>query len=238
MPTGARTPWQTAAMRERSPSAVLLLLLSLPAQEPGLPANAIARLEGRVVDAMQRPVPAAKVTAEADGRVLATTLTDGSGEFVFGRLPQTIVVVRAAAATEVGGNWVDLLGTERSFLRLTTLPARKVAGTVRDDAELDATVERDAGQEHVYVLRDGTPDQIAAGRLPVTATHGGLPVPLPPPLQSIRAGADGTWVVRGWPYSDDVHAHLEVQDATAAPLLRTSLAAACCLVLATTATAP
>lgn len=275
-------------MRERTLSAVLLLALSLPAQVPPLPT---ARLEGRVVDPQQRPVPGAQVTVEVDGEVRGRTQTDASGTFVFGKLPQQVVVVRATtAAPDVGGNWVDLLGLRRGFVQVTTLPARKVTGTVKDDAgqpvaaawvlaapndavefgfascvaqsdasghyelphvpfgavllrawaegydafegELDGTSEvqrdchvlRDASQEHHFTLLEASAEQLAAADLFVSASHRGVPVPLPPPLRRLRADAEGAWSIRGWPYGDDVHVHAVVPGALVTPCLHTVLA--------------
>ena len=268
-------------MRERTLSAVLLLALSTPAQVPPLPT---ARLEGRVVDPQQRPVPGAQVTVEVDGEVRGRTQTDASGTFVFGRLPQQVVVVRATTtAPDVGGNWVDLLGLRRGFVQVTTLPARKVTGTVRDDAgqpvaaawvlaapndavefgfascvaqsdanghyelpqvpfgavllrawaegydafegELDGVTDaqrdcqvlRDASQEHHFALREASAEQVAAADLFVTASRRGVPVPLPPPLRRVRADAEGSWRIRGWPYGDDVHVHAVVPGALVTP---------------------
>lgn len=118
-------------MRERPLSTVLLLALSLPAQAP----SPTARLEGVVVDPQQRPVAGAVVTAEVDGEVRGRTQTDGSGTFVFGKLPQQVVVVNAQTKTpDTGGTWVDLLGLRRGFVQVVVMPARPVTGTVRDDA--------------------------------------------------------------------------------------------------------
>lgn len=282
-------------MRDHTLHAVLLLAASLPAQasesrvEP--PPEPRVRLEGLVVDPQQRPLPGALVTAEVDGEVVARTTADGSGAFVFGKLPGRLVVVRAETdGPDVGGAWVDLLGVTRSFARIVALPARTVRGTVRDDQGapvagawvvaapyddattafasccvqsdaaggyvlthvpfgpalvrawatgcdafeghvdgcdakvLDAVVTRDAGQVHEFSLLDGTPAQIAAGVLVVTAFHGGWPTPLPGPLRRIRANEAGKWIVAGWPYSDDLHVKLEVPGVSITPALRSALA--------------
>jgi len=274
-------------MRDRTP-LLLLLALSLPAQAPQLPQ---ARLEGQLVDPRQRPVVGAMVTAELDGELLGKTFSDASGTFVFGRLPQGIVVVRATTKTpDVGGNWVDLLGNERAFVRIVMLPARKVTGTVRDDAGvpvagawvmaapndavefayatcvaesdgtghyelthvpigfalvrawavgcdafegsvdgatdavLDARIERDAFQEHVFSLQDATPQQRGEAMLHVEATKRGVPVPLPPPLRRLRLGEDSTWTVRGWPFGDEVHARVVLPEALVTPCVHVALA--------------
>ncbi len=120
-------------MRERLPLTVLMLAFAfaLPAQVPQLPT---ARLEGVVVDPMQRPVAGATVVVEVDGEERARTTSDGVGTFVIGKLPQGVVVVRATTSTpDIGGTWVDLLGIHRGFARITLMPARKVTGIVRDD---------------------------------------------------------------------------------------------------------
>ena len=275
-------------MRERTLSAVLLLALSTPAQVPPLPT---ARLEGRVVDPQQRPVPGAQVIVEVDGEVRGRTQTDASGTFVFGRLPQQVVVVRATTtAPDVGGNWVDLLGLRRGFVQVTTLPARKVTGTVRDDAgqpvaaawvlaapndevefgfascvvqsdanghyelpqvpfgtvllrawaesydafegelhgtsdaQRDCQLLRDASQEHHFALLEASAEQVAAAELLVSASHRGVPVPLPPPLRRVRADAEGSWRIRGWPYGDDVHVHAVVPGALVTPCQLTAFA--------------
>lgn len=117
-------------MRERLPLCVLASALALPAQVPQPPS---ARLEGVVVDPMQRPVPGAEVVVEVDGTAQARCRTDGEGVFVVGRLPQRVVVVRATTtAPDIGSTWVDLLGIDRGFARITLMPARMVSGTVRD----------------------------------------------------------------------------------------------------------
>lgn len=117
-------------MRERLPLFVLALAVALPAQAPDL---TTARLEGVVVDAMQRPVVGAQVIALIDGEEQARTQSDGEGRFIVGRLPKGVVVVRASTTTpDIGAAWVDLLGLQRGFARITLLPARKVHGTVRD----------------------------------------------------------------------------------------------------------
>jgi hypothetical protein len=123
-------------MRERTHLHVLLLALSLPAQapQPQPLAPQRSRLEGKVVDPQQRPVANAHVTAEANGLVVARTQTDSQGTFVFGRLPADFVVVRATTdAPDIGATWCDLLGNRREFARITTMPARKLTGTVLDD---------------------------------------------------------------------------------------------------------
>jgi hypothetical protein len=278
-------------MREPTLVAVLLAVASLPAQTPQPQTEARVRLEGVVVDPQQRPLPGALVTAEVDGELIARTAADGSGAFVFGKLPPRPVVVRVETSTpDVGGAWIDLLGSTRSFVRIVALPARVVRGTVRDDegapvagawvvaapwddaatafasccvrsdaagayvlthvpfgpvlvrawAEgcdafegqvdgsdakvLDPIVARDAGQVHEFSLRDGTPEQIAAGVLVVTAFHGVWPTPLPEPLRRIRADADGKWIVSGWPYGDDLHVRLLVPGTPIQPTLRSALA--------------
>jgi len=104
------------------------LVMVLAAQEPQ------CRLEGRVVDPMRVPVRGAVVTAEIAGEVLAETRTDGEGLFAFARLPMRVLTIRATARGEVGGEWVDLLGLEREFTTIVTMPARVVKGVVRDDA--------------------------------------------------------------------------------------------------------
>lgn len=127
-------------MRERTPSAILLLTTWLasttPAQVPTspTPAEPTTRLEGIVVDARQRPLPGAAVTVEVDGVVIARTSADGSGEFAVARVPQRLVTVRATTkAPDVGGVWLDLAGLPRHFLRLVAWAARPVSGTVRDE---------------------------------------------------------------------------------------------------------
>ncbi len=93
------------------------------------------RLEGSVVDPMQRPVAGAEVRAEIGGELLGRSFTDAEGAFVLPRLPWTVLTLRAtAAAPEIGGEWVDLLGLDRHYVRIVTAPARRVTGVVRDDA--------------------------------------------------------------------------------------------------------
>ncbi|MBL9079768.1 MAG: carboxypeptidase regulatory-like domain-containing protein [Planctomycetes bacterium] len=97
------------------------------AQEP------TCRLEGRVLDPLQQPVANAELTASIDGEVVAHTHADGCGLFVFGRLPQRVVTVRATGdGPVVGAAWLDLLGLDRQFALLTAEPARAVRGRVCD----------------------------------------------------------------------------------------------------------
>ncbi len=274
-------------MRERILSTVLLLALSAPAQVP----SPTARLEGIVRDPQQRPVAGAVVTVEIDGEVRGRTQTDGSGTFVFGKVPPQVAIVRAQTKTpDVGGTWVDLLGLQRGFIQVVLMPARPLTGTVRDDAGqpvagawvtaapndaiefafasccaqsdanghyelpgvpfgpvmvrawaeghdafegsidgseaavLDCRIEADAGQEHTFHLAEATPAQLTAAILVVQALHNGLPVPLPPPLRRLRAGPDGTWKVRGWPYADDLLVQLQLPGTAITPCLHTAYA--------------
>ncbi|MBL8751317.1 MAG: carboxypeptidase regulatory-like domain-containing protein [Planctomycetes bacterium] len=93
------------------------------------------RLEGTVVDPMQRPVAGAEVRAEVSGELVSRTFTDAEGAFVLAQLPWAVVTLRAtAAAPEIGAEWVDLLGLERHHVSIVTAPARRVTGVVRDDA--------------------------------------------------------------------------------------------------------
>jgi hypothetical protein len=108
----------------------MLLVATVAAQEP------TCRLEGQVVDPLQQPVANAEVTASVDGEVLARTHSDGSGLFVFGRLPYRVVVVQArAAGPDIGAGWFDLLGLPRQFVRIPTMPARAVTGVVQNEDE-------------------------------------------------------------------------------------------------------
>ncbi len=113
----------------RTAGFVAVLLGSwLVAQEP------TCRLEGQVVDPLQQAVANAEVTASLAGEVIACTHSDGSGLFVFGRLPYREVIVQArAAGPDIGAAWLDLLGLERQFVRITTMPARAVTGIVRNE---------------------------------------------------------------------------------------------------------
>ncbi|MBL8730167.1 MAG: carboxypeptidase regulatory-like domain-containing protein [Planctomycetes bacterium] len=111
-----------------APWLAALLAATAAAQEP------TCRLEGQVVDALQQAVGNAEVTASVDGEVVARTHSDGSGLFVFGRLPYRVVVVQArAAGPDIGVGWLDLLGLRRQFVRVVTQPARAVSGVVRDE---------------------------------------------------------------------------------------------------------
>jgi len=118
-------------MNGRSFLCVPLLAFALPAQAPG---PGTARLEGQVVDAMHEPVGNALVVAELDGEEIARTQSDGSGTFVFAKVPQQFVVVRATTtAPDIGAVQVDLLGEERGFARVVLMPARKVSGVVKNE---------------------------------------------------------------------------------------------------------
>ncbi|MBL9079140.1 MAG: carboxypeptidase regulatory-like domain-containing protein [Planctomycetes bacterium] len=97
----------------------------------GLGAQATARLEGRVVDPRSQPVANAAVAVEVLGDRVAITRTDGEGTFVVGRCPVGPCVVRATTDTpDVGASAVDV--SARAFVVVRTMPARHVAGTVRD----------------------------------------------------------------------------------------------------------
>lgn len=87
-----------------------------------------------MIDPLERPVVGAMVTAEIAGEVIARTPCDAEGRFVFGKLPADTVVVRALATGAIGGAWLDLLGLERQYAILRTMPARAVSGVVVDDA--------------------------------------------------------------------------------------------------------
>jgi len=120
---------------EERPLLLLLLALSLSAQAPQVPDLAPSRLEGQVVDAMQQPVGNALVVAQLDGEEVARTQSDATGTFVFAKVPQQFVVVRAITATpDIGAVQVDLLGETRGFARIVLMPARKVTGVVKDDS--------------------------------------------------------------------------------------------------------
>lgn len=123
----------TLSGRRRNAALPALFLLSmLPAQAPGLPSVSV---EGRVVDAQHRPIGAALVRAELDGVEIARCAADAMGQFTFAALPQAFVVLLATAPTpDIGAVEVDLLGESRVFAEVVLLPARKVSGTLRDDA--------------------------------------------------------------------------------------------------------
>jgi hypothetical protein len=127
MPTKARVSgWRSGAL------AAGFLVSMLPAQWPIF---APVHLDGRVVDPQQRPVAAALVQAELDGVEIARCTTNAAGLFTFAALPQAFVVLRATtAAPDIGAVEVDLLGESRTFAEVVLLPARKVSGTLRDDA--------------------------------------------------------------------------------------------------------
>jgi len=121
-------------MQERIPSAVLWLAASLSAQILPQPGGGRARLEGLVLDPLRAPVPNALVVAELDGLEVARTRSDGSGTFLLPRLPQAFVVVRATSAgPDVGALQIDLLGEQCGFAEIVLLPARRVAGLVKDE---------------------------------------------------------------------------------------------------------
>lgn len=107
--------------------ALLLLLPPAVAQAPA------ARLDGIVLDAHQQPVRAARVEARHGGEVLATTFSDATGLFAFGRLPMAVVALRVTTdAPDVGGSFADLRAVPRAFVRVAMMPARAVSGTVHD----------------------------------------------------------------------------------------------------------
>ncbi|MCA8966938.1 MAG: carboxypeptidase regulatory-like domain-containing protein, partial [Planctomycetes bacterium] len=264
------------------------LALALPAQAPDFPT---ARLEGVVVDPMQRPVAGAEVVVEVDGEERARTHSDGEGTFVVGKLPQGVVVVRATTSTpDIGGTWVDLLGIDRGFAHVTTMPARKVSGTVRDrdgnsvagawvvsapydgiefvhascvvqadaqghyelshvpfgnvllrawapgydagqatldgavDRQQDLIVQADGIDMQTFRLLDADAAQRQAARLVVTASLGGLPVPLPPPLRRLSPDERGEVIVRGWPRGDVIKAWFTVPGALVTPPRHTTVA--------------
>ena len=108
--------------------AILLVALArLTAQAP------TCRLEGQVLDPMQRPLRGAIVTAEHAGAQCARTSTDADGCFVFGKLPQDRLRVQATTNTpDIGAIELDLLENTHRFTFLTAMPARVVTGTVTD----------------------------------------------------------------------------------------------------------
>lgn len=109
------------------PMALVLVLGELRAQAPA------GRLEGVVLDPLSEPVGNAAVHIEVDGEAIASTRTDAEGVFVVGRVPARAVVVRATTDTpDVGAVAVDLDPESRAFVRVRTMPARRVTGTVRD----------------------------------------------------------------------------------------------------------
>ncbi|MCA8949820.1 MAG: carboxypeptidase regulatory-like domain-containing protein [Planctomycetes bacterium] len=111
----------------RLQAAAFLLALPVAAQDT-------ARLEGLVVDPMHEPVANAEIVVEHDGVITATTRSDGSGAFLFTKVPAQYVLVRATTdAPDIGAELVDLWGEKRGFVTVRTGPARKVTGVVRDD---------------------------------------------------------------------------------------------------------
>ncbi|MCR9246299.1 MAG: carboxypeptidase-like regulatory domain-containing protein [bacterium] len=121
-------------MRPLTPLVSLLLAALASAQTP----RTTTRLEGVVIDPQHRPVGNAEVILEDDGVVVQRTRTDGNGVFVVPRAPSRYVLVRTTAdgllgGALVGGELVDLWGGGRAFVRVRTMPARKVHGVVRDD---------------------------------------------------------------------------------------------------------
>lgn len=119
-------------MRELTPLVIPLLAFAAPGQAH----LHHSRLEGQVVDAVHAPVANAEVFVEHDGIVVAKTRSDGQGTFVCPRVPAQFVVVRVTTDTpDVGGTLIDLWGESTGFARIRTLPARKLSGTVLDDAD-------------------------------------------------------------------------------------------------------
>ncbi|MCA8949821.1 MAG: carboxypeptidase regulatory-like domain-containing protein [Planctomycetes bacterium] len=119
-------------MRAETPLPLALLLLAFAArsQDP-----LQTRLEGVVVDPLHEPVQNAEVVVELDGVAVATTRSDGSGAFLFPKVPAQFVVVRATTdAPDIGAESIDLWGERRGFVTVRTGPARRVGGVVRDDA--------------------------------------------------------------------------------------------------------
>ncbi|MCA8974838.1 MAG: carboxypeptidase regulatory-like domain-containing protein [Planctomycetes bacterium] len=116
-------------MRERIPLA-LLLAFAAPAQSP----TPHARLEGIVIDPLERPVANAAIAVERDGVVVATARSDGDGMFVCSRVPPRFLIVQVTTdAPDAGAAPVDLWGEDRGFVRVRIGPARKLSGIVRDD---------------------------------------------------------------------------------------------------------
>lgn len=115
-------------MRRVAVGSVLWIAGNLLAQVP------TCRLEGYVIDPLEQPVRGALVTAEIAGEILARTQTDGDGLFVFGKLPTEALVVQARTGDpDIGAVWIDLLGRSQHFVRIRTMPARRVTGVVQDD---------------------------------------------------------------------------------------------------------
>ncbi|MCA8975217.1 MAG: carboxypeptidase regulatory-like domain-containing protein [Planctomycetes bacterium] len=121
-------------MRPQPPLRKLTLVL-VSASMSWLPAQVgQARLEGAVLDAHRQPVPGAIVTARLDGVEVARACSDGSGSFALPRLPQAELAIRATTAPpDVGGALVDLRDTTLGFARIAMMPARRLAGIVRDE---------------------------------------------------------------------------------------------------------
>src|SRR5262245_7961901 len=83
------------------------------------------RLEGIVEDGRAQPLPAAEVRVEHDGVEIARTATDGTGWFLFGRLPVANLVVHARTDARAGAERLELTSSHM-IVRVRTWPTRKL----------------------------------------------------------------------------------------------------------------
>jgi hypothetical protein len=184
-----------------------LLLAALAFGSPQLPP---APLRGRVIDPHGQPVVNAAVNLLADGRVVGTARSDGSGWFqattgAAGRIRIEAIEARgdrAAALVELG----ELDGDR--FVELRTVPTRRLAGAVHD---AEGAPLADAW---VAAVPLGHPQLEAFGELVRTAADGSF----------VLAGTTwGRTAVRAW-HPDHAGAAAEVAAGSAAAPLRLQMA--------------
>ena len=172
--------------------AVLVDLAAQPRGFAMLRTMPARRVHGTVRGADGNPVAGAWIsctplTAAAFATAASATTSDERGDFELTHVPFGRAALRVWA-------------TERAGFAAT------IEGIA--DTRQDCALPDEEAAERGFRVVDATPAQLATVRIAVTATHTAIELMLPSSLRQPAPGADGVFVVRGWPRSDRMLARL------------------------------